>query len=288
MYKDNLKGVLSQFFHYVAFSFKKSLSEFDTASLIISIDVDVGSPEVGVKNGGRNDRNVNDFLSERVVGKIEEQIIPLLLQAFNKFEFPATFALRGQLTEVDNSIYHSILESSAQHEIAAHGYTHRVFTKLSENEAEEELRMISAGMKKFDIVSKSFVFPKNQVSHLKLLEKYGYLSFREQGGLFRDGMYVRKCGNLFDVHPSLFSEFHNFVFITKIIDLAVKYRAPLHIWFHPWNLGHNPKAAAKKIVNGLVPLIEHAREKKKQGVLKFETMYSIAQEYQRLKNIDEA
>jgi peptidoglycan/xylan/chitin deacetylase (PgdA/CDA1 family) len=288
MYKENLKEGLSQFFHYVTFSFKKPLSEFDTASLIISIDVDVGSPEVGVKNGGCNDRNVNDFLSERAVGKIEEQIIPLLLQAFNGFEFPATFALRGQLTEVENSIINLILESSIPQEIAAHGYTHKVFTALSEFEAEGELRMISTGMKKFGITPKSFVFPKNEVSHLQLLERYGYLSFREKGNLFRDGMYIKKCGNLFDVHPSFFSEFYNSAISKKIINLAVKYRAPLHIWFHPWNLGHTPKAAAERIVKGLVPLIEHARKKKKQGVLKFETMYSIAQEYQRLKNINKA
>jgi peptidoglycan/xylan/chitin deacetylase (PgdA/CDA1 family) len=278
---------MSQLLHYALFSFKKSLSEFETASLIISIDVDVGCPELGIKNGGRNDRNVHDFVTENAVGKIEEQVVPLLLKAFDELEFPATFALRGQLAEVDNSIYHNILESSAQHEIAAHGYTHRVFTKLSENEAEEELRMISAGMKKFDIVSKSFVFPKNQVSHLKLLEKYGYLSFREQGGLFRDGMYVRKCGNLFDVHPSLFLDFYSSVFYEKIINLAVKYRAPLHIWFHPcdissWNVENSSEVAAERITKVLLPLIKHARKKKKQGVMKFETMGSIAEEYQQL------
>jgi hypothetical protein len=61
----------------------------------------------------------------------------------------------------------------------------------------------------------------------------------------------------------------------------VKYRAPLHIWFHPWNLGNSRKVAAERITKGLIPLIEYAIEKKMQGVLKFETMYSIAQEYQR-------
>jgi peptidoglycan/xylan/chitin deacetylase (PgdA/CDA1 family) len=280
MNKDYLTSILSQFFHYVAFSCKKPLSEFDTASLIISIDVDVGSPEVGVKNGGRNDRNVNDFLTERAVGKIEEQVVPLLLQAFNELELPVTFALRGQLTEVENSIVNLILESSTRHEIAAHGYSHKVFTALSELEAEGELRMISAGMKKFGITPNSFVFPKNEVSHLQLLERYGYLSFRGRGNFLRDGMYVRKCGNLFDVHPSLFSEFYSSFFSKKIINLAVKYRAPLHIWFHPWNLGYTPEVAAERITKGLLPLIEHARKKKKQGVLKFETMCSIAEEYQ--------
>ncbi len=93
----------------------------------------------------------------------------------------------------------------------------RVFTALSELEAERELRMISAGMKKFGITPKSFVFPKNQVSHLQLLERYGYLSFRARGNFFRDGMYIRKYGNLFDVHPSLFSEFYYSAISKKIL-----------------------------------------------------------------------
>lgn len=281
MNKEYLKSIMSQFLHYAVFSYKKPLSEFDTASLIISIDVDVGSPEVGVRNEGRNDRNINDFLTERAVGKIEEQVIPLLLKAFDELEFPATFAVRGQLAEVENSIINQILESNARHEIASHGYSHRVFTALSEFEADEELRMISVGMKKFGITPKSFVFPKNKVSHLEVLERYGYLSFRAEGTSFRDGMYVEKCGNLFNVHPSLFSDFYGSFFSKKIIDLAVKYAAPLHIWFHPWNLGSSPAVTAKRITKGLMPLIQHAIKKKNQGLLKFETMYSIVEEYQR-------
>jgi peptidoglycan/xylan/chitin deacetylase (PgdA/CDA1 family) len=293
MNKDYLKSILSQTFHYFAFSCKKPKSELDLASLVISIDVDVGSPKVGLINGGRNDHNVHDFRTERDIGEIEEQVIPFLLQAFNDFEFPATFALRGQLFEVENSIVNQILESSTQHEIAAHGYTHRIFTDLSETEADQELKMVSEGMKKFDIKLKSFVFPKNKVSHLRLLEKNGFLSYRDEGNLFRDGLYVRKKGNLLDVHPSLFLSFYSGSFCKNIIDLAVKYRAPLHIWFHPsdvmyWNLGNFHEVANERINDILLPLLEHARKKKKQGLLKFETMASMAEQYQRSEEINEA
>ncbi len=283
MNKDYLKSIMSQFFHYVVFSFRRPMPEFDTASLVISIDVDVGSPEVGVKNGGRNDCNVNDFVTESAIGGIEEQVVPHLLRVFNEFEFPATFALRGQLMEVENSIFDSILESSTRHEIASHGYTHKVFTGLSEFEAEEELRMISDGLRKFGITPKSFVFPKNKVAHLSLLERYGYTSFRAEGTSFSDGMYVEKCGGIFNVHPSLFSDFNGSFFSKKIVNLAVKYRAPLHIWFHPWNLGDSSEKAAERITKGLIPLMQHAAKKRKQGVLKFETMYSIVEEFKRLE-----
>jgi len=253
--------------------------EFDTASLITSIDVDVGNPEVE-KNRGGIERRVHSFLAPHIVGRIEDQIVPLLLQAFDEVELPVTFALRGQLMEVDNSIVGLILESSTRHEIAAHGYTHRVFPALSKIEAEWELSMISAGMKKVGIAPKSFVFPKNEVSHLPLLEKYGYLSFRGRGGFLRDGMYVKKCGNLFDVHPSLYlRKFYDSSFPKKIIDVAARLRSPLHLWFHPWNLGSSSQVAAKRIAQVLVPLIAHAKEKKKHGVLQFETMQSVAEKY---------
>jgi peptidoglycan/xylan/chitin deacetylase (PgdA/CDA1 family) len=252
--------------------------EFDTASLIVSIDVDVGSEEVGEKNGGSNDRNVHNFLTERAIGRIEEQVVPLLVQAFDEEELPVTFALRGQLAEVENSIVNPILEASTRHDIGAHGYSHKVFTALSEVEVEKELSLISTGMRKFGIMPKSFVFPKNEVSYLPLLEKYGYLSFRGRGEFLRDGMYVKKYGNLFDVHPSLYlGKFYDLSFSKRIIDLAVRLRSPFHMWFHPWNLGNSPEVAAKRVNRVLLPLIRHAKEKKKHGTLQFETMRSIAE-----------
>jgi peptidoglycan/xylan/chitin deacetylase (PgdA/CDA1 family) len=281
MNNDYLRSVLSHFLHYALFSFRRPPLEFDTASLIMSIDVDVGSPKVGVKNGGLNDRNVNDFLSESAVGRIEEMVIPLLIQTFNDLQFPVTFALRGQLAEVESSIFSRILESGTLHEIAAHGYYHRSFTSLSESDAEEELRLISAGMMKFGVRPKSFVFPRNKVSYLSLLKRYGYLSFRAPGTLLGDGMYLRNYEDVVDVHPSFFSDFCSPFFSRKIIDLAVKYKAPLHIWFHPWNLGKSPEVAGRRINKGLIPLINYAIKKKEEGLLKFETMLSIAEQYMR-------
>jgi hypothetical protein len=69
MNKDYFRSIMSQFLHYAVYSYNKPLSEFESASLIISIDVDVGSPEVGIKNQGRNDCNIHDFYSEFTVGE---------------------------------------------------------------------------------------------------------------------------------------------------------------------------------------------------------------------------
>lgn len=279
MSRDCAASIISQMLHYIAFSCKRQPSEFDRAPLIISIDVDVGSAEVGEKNIGKNDCNVHRFLTECVVGRIEEQVIPLLLQAFDETEMPVTFALRGQLTEAENSIISPILGSSTKHEIAAHGYSHKVFTNLSEIEAEKELTMISTGMRKFSVVPKSFVFPENKVSYLPLLEKHGYISFRGNGGFPRDGMYLKKYGGLVDVHPSLYLEFFDLSLLKKIINIATRTRSPLHMWFHSWNLGYPSEVAEKRITKCLLPLIKHAKTREKRGYLQFETMLSIAEKY---------
>jgi len=162
---------------------------------IISVDVDVGDKELGVINDGKNDANVSSSTSEYLVGAIEERVLPLIVDLFDDFEIPVTFAIRGQLTEVDDSILDLILHSTVKHDIGAHGYYHRQFVNLSRTEAENELKMISVGMKNFGILPRSFVFPRNSVAHLELLEKYGYECYR--GYDLR--MCIEKKGQLYNI-----------------------------------------------------------------------------------------
>jgi peptidoglycan/xylan/chitin deacetylase (PgdA/CDA1 family) len=280
---ESYSSLISQAVHYAAFSLKRPVTSFAKAALIFSIDVDVGNHELGEKNGGKNDQNVHEYLSETVVGRIEEQAIPLLLHAFNDLDVPVTFAIRGQLTEIDNSIIDLILASPVKHEVGAHGYYHRTFTTLSRVEARQELEKITEGMRKFGIRPKSFVFPKNKVAHLPLLEQGSYLCFRAYGDLLKDGMYVKKYGNLYDIHPGFFlGKSFSSVFLNSFIDIAVRYRASLHIWFHPWNFGNCLEAINMKITKVLQPFIKYAKEKQEDDLLQFETMISMARKTQSL------
>jgi peptidoglycan/xylan/chitin deacetylase (PgdA/CDA1 family) len=269
----------SQFCHLVIFTLKRPRTQLERGALITSIDVDVGSRQLGEVNKGRNDFNVNDYLSERYVGAVEEKTVPLLTQFFDALAIPVTFAVRGQLTEVDNSIVEPILDSPIEHEIAAHGYSHRAFTSLSIAEAQKELQMISTGFQKLGLRPTSFVFPKNRVSHLDLLDRFRYESYREEGGLLKDGMFIRKKGQLYDVHPGLYLGFtYNPIFLTKMIDIAVTRRLPFHIWFHPQNIYEIGGSTQKKIKGVFSPLYDYAKKKEKEGTLKFETMRSIINE----------
>lgn len=280
---DNSFSLLYHLFHCVAFELKKPRMQFETAMFIVSIDVDAGSKKIGIINGGRNDANVHKYLSEACVGDIEERAIPLFNEAFNDFEVPATFGIRGQLTELANPFFEEYFNSSVDHDIGAHGYYHRNFQMLTKDEAKNELSMIAVGLKKFGVTPKSFIFPRNAVGHLNMLEKFGYKCYREGSNFRNDGMFIEKKKGLFNIQPSLYLlPSISPLFLRKILDIAVAKRVPLHLWFHPWNFGRTDYFIEKYIENIFRPLLKHAKTKEKNGVLTFETMLSAAEKAESL------
>jgi len=268
-----LVSFLSQLCHFLAYSIKKPKIRLENGMFIISVDVDVGNKELGVINEGKNDANVSSSTSEYLVGKIEERVLPLFVDLFNDFEIPVTFAIRGQLTEVDDSILKLLLKSPVKHDIGSHGYYHRSFKNLSPNEAENELNMISTGMKKFSIMPRSFVFPKNSVAHLELLEKYGYKCYRG----YNQCMCIEKQGRLYNIHPSLFLPCENPILLKKILDISIAKKLPFHVWFHSWNFGQEDGYIKRNIKRIFVPLLDYAKRREKSGMLTFETMLSAAE-----------
>lgn len=268
----------SQLLHVLGLRIESPRIQFESALLIFSIDVDVGNREIGVINRGRNDPHVHNLYPEWRIGEIEEQALPLIVDMFNDFKIPVTFAVRGQLAEIDDdSLFPLLLNSPVKHDIGAHGYTHRAFQDLSQHEAESELQKISGNMKRFGLTPRSFVFPKNSVSHLHLLEKFGYECFRARGNFPKDGMYVERVGGLYDVHPSLLlTKNSKPVFLKKIVDIATAKRTPLHFWFHPWEFGETAAQIKRKIETVFLPLLDHAKSKQEIQALEFETMLSAA------------
>lgn len=273
-----LVSFLSQLYHFLAYSIKKPKMQLEKGMFIISIDVDAGARELGVINRGKNDVNVNDRISEYRVGEIDELALPLFVETFNDFEVSVTFAIRGQLTEVNDSILEILLKSSVKHDIGAHGYYHREFTNLSRNEAENELKLISVGMKKFGIIPRSFIFPKNSVAHLDLLGKYRYKCYRSYSGFMNDCMYIEKQGQLYDIHPSLYiDQGTSFTFLKKILDISIAKKLPFHVWFHLWNFGETKESMERTINKVFVPLFKYTKKKEKSGMLTLETMLSATE-----------
>ncbi len=269
---------ISQLLHFIRYrgaDLYRSASGFDKGVLITSIDLDVGSRRLAIANNGRNDAYVNDRLSEYEVAKIEEVALPLFMSLFERLHMPVTIAVRGQLLEIDENAIAPILQASVKHDVASHGYSHKSFPDLSRTEAENELSMTSIFMSRLGIVPKSFIFPKNKIAHLSLLEKYGYKCYRDRGNLFRDGLFIRKHNQLFDVHPGLhIGSVVNPVVMKKILDVCVNKKLPLHVWFHLWSFGFDEKSIRKSINMVFEPFLEYARRKVDDSELSFETMLS--------------
>lgn len=272
------ESLISQLYHLAAFKLRKRGTRLEKGMLITSIDIDVGSSKVGLRNKGRNDANVHQVFSERMIGQIEETALPLFVDMFEALDMPVTFALRGQCLDVDTTTVEFLLGSSVKHDIGSHGYTHRRFGDLSASEAETELDMISAAMKRCGVFPTSFVFPQDSVAHLNLLEKFDYKSYRSFGSFFHDRMQLEKQGALYNICPSLhLTQSANALFLKKLLDIAVSERAPFHIWFHLWNFGLNIKSIRRSVKDAVFPLLNYAKEKVNCGVLSFETMFSVVE-----------
>jgi peptidoglycan/xylan/chitin deacetylase (PgdA/CDA1 family) len=260
--------------------------KLEKGMLIISLDIDVGNKALGVINGGKYDVNFGGRLettkSEYLIGKIEEQALPLIVDFFNKLEIPATFAIRGQLIEVDCTVFDLLIGSYPKHEIAAHSYYHCDFTKLTHKEADNDLKLISDRMNPLKIKPKSFIFPKNKVAHLDLLEKYGYECYRGYTwpikNVIYDGMCIKKIGQLYDVRPSLYiGKCTDVRLMKKIMAIAIEKKLPFHVWFHPWNLGLDRKSILNRLGKTFFPLFAYAKEEEKKGKIVIETMASAVE-----------
>jgi hypothetical protein len=283
--RSNAFSFISELYHLVSLRAKNHKRNLGIGCLIMSIDVDVGHRQLGIINKGKNDSNVHKHLSEWAIGQIEEWAFPVFIDLFNDFEIPVTFAMRGQLTELDDTILELFRRSTVNHDIGAHGFYHKTFATLTRESAEDELVRIESGMRKSGITPKSFVFPRNSVAHLELLEKYGYKCYRSLGGFAKDCMLISKEGSLFNVHPSLYVEqgSHHQI-LERILDISITQRLPFHMWFHLWSFGQNQHEIGESVDRIFRPLFRYAQKKVQEGNLTFETMLSAT--YRTKENLD--
>jgi hypothetical protein len=266
---------ISHFMHAIKYNVDFSDEKYDSSMLIFSIDVDVGNRLLGLKNKGINSANVHRSITEEKIGEVEQNAFPLFFEAFDKYEIPATFALRGQLLEVDGSLIDEFRSRSVEHEIGSHGFTHKSFTQMSYEEADTDLSFSEKIFRDFNIKPRSFVFPKNRVAHLDLLEKYGFKCFRDFGEFKKDGMYIKKNGELYDVHPSLYLDRYARIRALKtFMNIAVRKKRPLHIWFHMWNFGLDTDMIKKFVDSVFEPFLYELAKKRDDNLISPETMIS--------------
>lgn len=140
--------------------------------------------------------------------------IDILLQLFDKYSIPATWATVGHLfleqCEDENGMLHrdmprfkdnwyssdpgtniqqdplyygkdfleKILSSEVAHEIGYHTFSHVPFSECNEEVARAEIAKSVEIGKEWGIKFKSFVFPEHKVGHLDVLRDYGFKVYR--------------------------------------------------------------------------------------------------------------
>ncbi|MBE3094636.1 MAG: polysaccharide deacetylase family protein [Actinobacteria bacterium] len=170
-----------------------------------------------------------NFIKKR--GKEARQNIDILLNLFERFEIPATWAIVGHLfledcckktclTEINKKKYNfrrdwyidphtnlkedplfygkdliqKILSSTIRHEIGYHSFSHPIFSEIPRKMAEDEIKEAKKIEREWNIQFKSFVFPSNKIAHVDILKENGFLIYRGKTGIYgsNDNLFIKK------------------------------------------------------------------------------------------------
>lgn len=166
-------------------------------SVVISIDAELG--------WGFHDRAVPP--AERVSGAREGWTT--LVELLDEYDVPATWAVVGHLLRDDCAgetypddgvcpcehspalrrrghrygpeLVASVRAAAADHELAAHSFSHVEFDRVSKDRARAEVVRSLEVAREHDIELRSFVFPRNRVHHRDVLAEWGFTSYRGVG-----------------------------------------------------------------------------------------------------------
>ena len=101
-----------------------------------------------------------------------------LLQLFEKYNTPVTWAVVGKIFLEHPEIIEKIQSSPIKHEIAYHSFSHVLFSECGYKKAEAEIiEGVKLG-KEFGIDFISFVFPENKIKYTQILKQYGFQIYR--------------------------------------------------------------------------------------------------------------
>ena len=123
-----------------------------------------------------------------IIKKRSRMNILRILKISEELNVPITFGFVGRLLLDNgrsyNSVWHArdvfqqVLSSRVEHEIACHSFSHIDFSRCSREEAQQDIRMCKRVMKDFGVDPVSFLYPRNRIGYLDILEKEGFKTFR--------------------------------------------------------------------------------------------------------------
>ncbi|MHA1835071.1 MAG: polysaccharide deacetylase family protein [Candidatus Baldrarchaeia archaeon] len=158
-------------------------------------------------------------------------------------------------------IVEEIMSSHIDHEIGYHSFSHPIFTSITREAAEMEIKRGIELAKEFGLNLKSFVFPRNEIAHVDLLKKYGFKIYRgKPAGRYdvKQPFLRRKVNGAIDklVAPPVLPVWENgiwsisssmFFCDTQIpislllrsrigLERSIRSKKVFHVFMHPWNL----------------------------------------------------
>jgi hypothetical protein len=171
-----------------------------------------------------------------------------------------------------------IATSQVKHEIGSHTFHHKDISTCSLEEAEAE---IAKGIQALSEDSpRSFVFPKNRIRHLAILERLGVTAYR---GSEAKLTYPEKSCGLWNISQTYYvgrktSSLKGYklsLLLKMLVNIAIENEGVLHIWSHPWHMSINGNARnfVRTILN---PLFGYVCRKQEKGLLLATTMRDLA------------
>lgn len=277
-------------------------------------------------------------LLERAGGAKARECIDFLLDVFEKYQIPATWAVVGHLfldpchrkgdslpkhesrftnslsmdictNSYDNALFfgkdivEKILSSKVGHEIGYHSFSHQVFSKICKEVADSEIKAGIEIAKQFNISFKSFVFPEDEIGHIDVLKKYGFLIYRGKtlvrwrnlrshmpkiDGLFNETVALPVMPNwkdgIWEIPSSMYFTDPKYPFcLLPKARLGLwrtmrsnSARAVFHVTMHPWNLLEYPSLS-----KDFECFIRHVSRRSAESKIRVMTMGELASDLQR-------
>ncbi len=233
---------------------------------------------------GRKDLDYSKFIEKT---KRERSIIKKLLALFKKYNIPVTWATVGKLYEGNDPLWSGkdiikLIKKEGIHELASHTYSHEIMSNISKEKAEKEIK---------NNLSKSFVFPRNKISHLELLKKYKFKSYRGKDATQYELLIpripptgkIKIIKKLVEIPSSMYfvssRGVRNYIpyglrlLKSKLgIRNAIKNNEIFHLWFHPIDFADNTNSLLREFEQ----ILKYADKKRSKKLLEIKTMEQIA------------
>lgn len=198
-----------------------------------------------------------------------------LVELSERYGIPLTWAICGRTAEQDMTSYHRLLDSSVEHEVGIHTYSHIDASKAgaAELEAEIEKCMAALGLRS---TPQTFVFPWNREAHFDVLSRMGFIVYRGRdralGGL-------SKAKGLWNIPPVYYVDQKSLgagSLMKRYLDLCVRHHAVFHLWTHPWSIVEQSGSAERMLKTALEPIFAYMAQKRDEGLLRTGTMGGLA------------